>query len=550
MKEKVGSVTLNYEYYDGTDAYSDGDAIEEKLLEVCRLDRVEAALQEGNEWELLYHLSDMRSNIIEWYPFEKDAGILEIGSGCGAISGCLCRKAKRVVGIELSKRRSLINAYRNRNCENLEIIVGNLKEVRTEEKFDYVTLIGVLEYAGSYIGGENPYRQMLEMAKKFLKPGGKIFIAIENKMGMKYFNGAKEDHVGKVFAGIENYRNISNVRTFSKPELKQLLSESGLGKCKFYYPAPDYKLPDSMYSDEYMPRIGDIRTWGQNYNEVRIALFNEGIAFDQVCRDEVFDYFSNSFLVVCNEQYSDIRYIHYTNTRNKEYQTKTVITARNEVEKSFLNDCARKYNILSEMSEKFEILQKEFTDITYLKPELSGNTLIYPYIKGDSLEMKLIQNLNDVDGMINEFRGMIDKYFCVDGRYLSDFEITEQYREVFGGHSVKTVEKSLRVANIDMLLQNLIIDTGRVICIDYEWVFDFPIPIEFVLYRCIENFYWKYKMYIMHKYSFNAFFAELGIKEENMEAYRNMNSHFYNWVCGKGNLNRYHKECGMIEIRI
>ena len=47
---------------------------------------------------------------------------------------------------DLSKRRSTINAYKNQDASNLEIMVGNFNVVaeKMEERFDYVTLIGVL----------------------------------------------------------------------------------------------------------------------------------------------------------------------------------------------------------------------------------------------------------------------------------------------------------------------------------------------------------------------------------------------------------------------
>ena len=85
---------------------------------------------------------------MEWYPFKKDASVLEIGAGCGAISGVLCRNAKHVTSVDLSKRRSLINANRNKEYDNLTIMVGNFNDVVLKEKYDYITLIGVLEYAG------------------------------------------------------------------------------------------------------------------------------------------------------------------------------------------------------------------------------------------------------------------------------------------------------------------------------------------------------------------------------------------------------------------
>lgn len=550
MEEKIGSVVLDYEYYSGENYYSDGDDIEEKLLDICKSGRREAALRESCLWPVLYHLSDIRGNILEWYPFEKDADVLEIGSGCGAVTGYLCRKAGHVVGIELSKRRALINAYRNQECKNLKIVVGNFKEINLEKKFDYVTLTGVLEYAGSYMGGERPYEEMLERAKGYLKPGGKIMIAIENKMGLKYLNGAKEDHTGRPFAGIEDYRDTDGVRTFSRPELCSLLKKVGIDNYKFYYPSPDYKLPDSLYSDAYMPQMGDIRTWGKNYDSVRVALYNEGIAFDQVCRDGKFDYFSNSFLVICNETESDIRYIHYTSTRNREYQTRTIISGAGSVEKHYLYDCDRKYDIFSAMETGFGVLREEYPNIEYLEPTVENHVLKYPYLKGRSLESVLTGKLGNVDGLIEEFKGIIRKYFCVNEEYLESFVPTDGYREFFGDRYVSAGKKALKVTNVDMLLQNLILEENRVVCIDYEWVFDFPVPAEFVIYRCAEIFYKKYQMYIMHKYNLIQFLTALGIGERDIPVYESMNRCFYNVTDGDGRLDNYRKAGGMLEIKI
>lgn len=94
--------------------------------------------------------------------FKKDASVLEIGAGCGAISGVLCRNAKHVTSVDLSKRRSLINANRNKEYDNLTIMVGNFNDVVLKEKYDYITLIGVLEYAGYYTDDEHPFEAFLK----------------------------------------------------------------------------------------------------------------------------------------------------------------------------------------------------------------------------------------------------------------------------------------------------------------------------------------------------------------------------------------------------
>lgn len=301
MKESIGNVILNYDYYTGNDEYSDGIA-EDELLEIVK----EHDPKEFNDiinkkckWPILYHLSKERENILEWYPFHKDDKILEIGSGCGAITGMLARKSEHVTCIELSKKRSLINAYRNKT-EKFEIIVGNFQDIepKLEDKFDVITLIGVLEYAGYYIESDSPYVKFLELMKKHLKPNGKIIIAIENKFGLKYWAGCKEDHVSSYYEGIEGYPNTKSIKTFSKNGLEKLITKAQLKVDDFYYPYPDYKLPVKIYSDEYLPKSGELTNNIRNFDNNRIVSFDEAKAFDNIIKESLFPLFSNSYLVV------------------------------------------------------------------------------------------------------------------------------------------------------------------------------------------------------------------------------------------------------------
>lgn len=288
---------LNLTFYKGEDIYSDGE-IEDELLKIVKnTDDILQVLMGHNEWPILYHLSPIRENLLDWYDFNPEGSVLEIGSGCGAISGLLCSKVKRVVGIDLSKKRSMINATKNHMYNNLELIVGNFEDVKLEEKFDYVTLIGVLEYSLYYINGEQPFETMLKRAKSYLKPDGKLVIAIENKYGLKYWAGAAEDHTGGYFDGIENYTGVERVRTFSRGTIDKMLHEAGFQTNEFYYPLPDYKMPTEIYSDEYMPEAGSIRNVSVSYDRERYQLFKEEKVYDALCEDGLFPEFANSFLI-------------------------------------------------------------------------------------------------------------------------------------------------------------------------------------------------------------------------------------------------------------
>ena len=163
-------------------------------------------IYERNSWPVLYHFSHIRQNILEWLPITKEQKVLEIGSGCGPITGVLARKAKSVTCIDLSKMRSTINAYRNRECDNVKIMVGNFQDVESSltEKYDYITLIGVFEYSRAISGQHSLMWKCSDALPAHLALGGRIVIAIENRLGLKYWAAAPKI-MWEIFEGLENY---------------------------------------------------------------------------------------------------------------------------------------------------------------------------------------------------------------------------------------------------------------------------------------------------------------------------------------------------------
>lgn len=301
-QEKIGSVVMDYTYYPGEDKYSDG-AIEDEMLEIAKNYQESewpAVIAERKSWPVLYHFSHVRENIIDWLPMTGTEAVLEIGAGLGAITGVLTRKAGKVTCIDLSRKRSTINAWRHKECSNLKFLVGNFQDIEENltEQFDLITLIGVFEYAQFSIQSENPFVDYLEKIRRHVKPGGRVVIAIENRLGLKYWAGATEDHTGVYFEGIEGYPTTDYVRTFSKPELEQIMRAAGFEKYVFYYPYPDYKMPECIYSDEYLPKKGELNRNRQNYDRERVQVFREELAYDSLIESGLFPLYSNSFLVV------------------------------------------------------------------------------------------------------------------------------------------------------------------------------------------------------------------------------------------------------------
>lgn len=292
---------LDLTYWPGKDLYSDGP-IEDEILEFVRDNppsEYESFIEKRRDWAVLYHLSCIRQNILAGTGMNKDDTVLEIGAGMGAITGKLCELAKSVTCVELSKKRSEINAYRNRNFDNLKILVGNFQtvEANLEEKFDVVTLIGVFEYGSSYIDSAEPYKDFLNIAMSHVKSGGRLYIAIENRLGLKYFAGCREDHVGRNFEGIEGYTLTNRAVTFSREEFEHLFADCGITDYRFMYPYPDYKFPMQIFTDDWLPKSGDLIMNLMNMDQSRYMLFDESKAYDSFVGTDYFKTFSNSFLI-------------------------------------------------------------------------------------------------------------------------------------------------------------------------------------------------------------------------------------------------------------
>lgn len=176
MAWRIGEVTIEDEFYPGRDLYSDGD-VEEELLEIAMSTEeggIDSVIAERKSWPVMYHFSPVRENILEWYPVNESDKVLEIGAGCGAVTGALAKRAGSVTCVDLSKRRSLVNAWRHRDFGNITIKLGNFEDVEKVLDRDYtlITLIGVFEYACGYVDGPTPYVDFLKKISEHLAPGG------------------------------------------------------------------------------------------------------------------------------------------------------------------------------------------------------------------------------------------------------------------------------------------------------------------------------------------------------------------------------------------
>lgn len=469
MTERIGNVLLDETYYSGADLYCDGD-VEDTLLSIAQNHEREEfprIIEEQASWPVLYHLSRFRENIVNWLPVTKDMKVLEIGSGCGAVTGALARRAGSVTCVDLSKKRSMINAYRHKDMDNITIRIGNFKDIEPslDEDYDYVFLIGVFEYGQGYIGTETPYPDFMRIIRRHCAADGRIVIAIENKYGLKYFAGCKEDHVGEYFAGIEDYPGGGGVRTFGRDGLIRIMEQCGIGNYHFYYPYPDYKFMKSIYSDKYLPRVGELTNNLCNFDRERMVLFDEKNVYDGLIREGEYARFSNSFLVVIGDEPEQV-YAKFSNDRAPQYAIRTEICAgphggRYVGKHPDTPEASAHVKALLKISGKLSA-KYEGSGLAVNVCGPAGDGVRFAFVHGETLEEALDECLyrNDEEG------------FCA---LLSRYEKIAMYRE------------EEPVSDYDLIFSNILIDCGEAgaesadwrkkldaewTLIDYEWTMD------------------------------------------------------------------------------
>ena len=171
-------------------------------------------------------------------------------------------------------------------------------------KYNVIILCGVIGYASQMLAekADDPYRTLIEILKRHLKPGGSIVMADGNRLGLKYLAGCQEDHYGGYFNGIHDYAGCEGYRTFTRKEYQKIFTEAGLPELQFYYPYPDYKFPSVIYSDEYLPKEGELNDNRRNIDRDRYMFFNELSAYNTLIAEGLFQEFSNSFLLIASER--------------------------------------------------------------------------------------------------------------------------------------------------------------------------------------------------------------------------------------------------------
>lgn len=434
----------------------------------------------------IYYLSSCSQNILNWYSFKKEDNILEIGGDLGQITHTFIKQCKEVTTVEPNLIKAKAIAKRYENIPNIEVIAGNFLNIKLEKKFNYIVLIGSIARVEEIMGQDMKLAEMIKKLEKYLEENGKFLIAVDNKFGLRYFAGNPDNILNKKFQSIIGYHNEpKKIETFTKSRLERKLQEIGY-QTNFYYPLPDYKMPNVIFTEAQLPKYNNVDKYNPYYTENSTIIINEIDAFREILKNDegMFTFFANSFLVEASKKKEPIqyKYISFNNMRKETYRLITKISNQ-YVEKQEVNECSKKH--YDQIKQNIRQLEKE--GIKTLDYEEDGK-IRSKYIEQEFLLNNVITRALEKK-QYDVVEDVMNKYINI----LQNNTYHEQFYDntIFAKYKIEIQNKDLikelhfqKNGLWDMTFKNCFYIDGELYFFDQEWREE-NLPAEYILYRSI-----------------------------------------------------------------
>jgi SAM-dependent methyltransferase len=260
-------------------------------VEKDKMDYLNKKSRETGDWlsvakevipEYLGHIEPFdRADAQYLWPISANARILDAGSMWGGVTLPVAQHCGEIYAVDKTIETLTFLKIRAEQMgfKNVHTVVSPLQNLPfPDDFFDLVVLNGVLEWVAfdqpvvlvNHWGkkrddtspqySKNP-RQMqvdvLSELRRIIKPGGHIFVAIENSIGYQYLAGLPDDHVNlkyvsflpRFMANIITKKKLNcdyRTYTYSLSGYKSLLKDGGYNDLVFYGAFPHYISPSEI----------------------------------------------------------------------------------------------------------------------------------------------------------------------------------------------------------------------------------------------------------------------------------------------------------------
>lgn len=226
-------------------------------------------------------------------------------------------------------------------------------------------------------------------------------------------------------------------------------------------------------------------------------------------------------------------YSKYSNERNPRLAVRTDILEDEEKRR-----CVRKYPEFPQGAEHVESIYRRYESFSRL---LEGSCLRYnrcerihggvelEYLEGETLEEHLlaVKKHQGTEACVKELLEFL--HFVKELHVGEEFHKTEAFMQVFGDVNLCEGTECAACTNIDLICGNIVITGEFLTAIDYEWSFDFPIPVKYLLFRII--FYFSDHAGRGTEFESFDLYGKMGITRDEIRVFEAMETSFQQYVC-------------------
>ncbi|MCI9489908.1 MAG: class I SAM-dependent methyltransferase [Dorea sp.] len=465
-------------------------------------------------------LREMPGAMVKWYDFEKGSRIAVVVHECG--NSLLIAKAleEEREGVE----RILLDRVEGAKCHEED-----------KEIYDVIIAADVLEYTQNIPG-------LLKRLRAMLKPDGKLLLATDNRLGIRYFCGDQDLFTGKNYDGIENYKHLlpwerkaMNGKAYSKAELTRFLETAGFGRHRFFSVFPRISNPQILLAEDYEPNEAlDIRVFPEYNNPDTVFLFEEEL-YPSLMENQLLHPMANGFFIECplSSCYTQVNQVTLSGERGKENAMATVIRGDGLVEKRALYPEGRIK--LERLLENHEYLSAH--GVRMIDMELKEDSLVMPYVPGipatDYFRNLLKLNQEFFLSRLDAFWDIVlgsgtpasfdeidwERFEPGGEKEKMDSRDQDKWKRIASGPEKEDLGVILKRGYLDLVSLNCFYFEGEFVFYDQELYLE-NVPAKAIMFRTVEF------IYKFHDYLDGIFPREMLFERYGLVKYRDLYGKF------------------------
>ncbi|MED4350956.1 hypothetical protein P9265_01230 [Schinkia azotoformans] len=235
----------------------------------------------------------------------------------------------------------------------------------------------------------------------------------------------------------------------------------------------------------------------------------------------------------------NILYAKYNRDRKPPFQIATIFRENNnkiEVVKKPLTKEAKLH--LRTMVHNYNLITGSIRNNSELSlevapPKVADGCVFFPYYNGRTFSNILLDALylNQRDifyKYLYVFRDIVVNKF--NNTFFEDVPTSVLSLEIFGDE-IKNLKNKYcsTIYNLDLNLLNTMQSDEKIILLDYEWVFNIRVPVEFTIFRAIYDFYYSNNVEEFGL-DINEIYIKLGINIDDTYIYKKMFENVNNFI--------------------